>query len=54
MCVDRNWAPGGGVDGKGGGAEYVLAKFPEATLGEPTDGMCSGFGGLPPRQRPRR
>lgn len=47
VCVDRTWAPGGGVDSKGGSAGYVLVKFPRATLGEPTDGVCSDVTGAP-------
>lgn len=47
VCVDRTWAPGGGVDGKGGSAGYVLVRFPKATLGEPTDGVCADVTGAP-------
>lgn len=41
VCVDRTWRPGGGVDGKGGSAGYVLVTLPGKTLGEPTDGVCA-------------
>jgi hypothetical protein len=47
VCVDRTWGPAGGVDGKGGSAGYVLVTFPDKTLGEPTDGVCSDVAGVP-------
>lgn len=43
ICVDRTWAPGGGPDDLGGNAGYVVVTFPNETLGEPQDGMCSGY-----------
>lgn len=48
VCVDRAWAPGGGIDGKGGSAGYVIVRFPDATLGQPTDGVCSDVTGATP------
>jgi hypothetical protein len=47
VCVDRTWRPGGGVDGKGGNASYVLVTFPGKTLGEPTDGVCADVSDAP-------
>jgi len=43
VCVDRTWAPGGGPDDLGGNAGYVVVTFPDETLGEPQDGMCSSY-----------
>lgn len=43
ICVDRTWAPGGGIDDLGGNAGYVVVTFPEETLGEPQDGTCSSY-----------
>jgi hypothetical protein len=53
VCVDRTWRPGGGVDGKGGSAGYVLVTLPGKTLGEPTDGVCADRSGAPkPKDAP--
>ena len=43
VCVDRTWAPGGGPDDLGGNAGYVIVTFPELSLGEPQDGMCTSY-----------
>ncbi|WP_263091754.1 YebY family protein [Curtobacterium sp. RIT-PI-V] len=48
ICVDRNWAPGGGPDDKGGRAGYVVVKFPKKKsgrieLGDPQDGVCADY-----------
>ncbi|MDU7360487.1 MAG: DUF2511 domain-containing protein [Propionibacteriaceae bacterium] len=40
VCVDRTWRPGGGLDGKGGNAGYVMVTFPDLSRGEPQDGLC--------------
>lgn len=50
VCVDRTWRPGGGVDGKGGSAGYVLVTLPGKTLGEPTDGVCADGSGAPKQE----
>lgn len=41
VCVDRTYREGGGIDGKGGSAGYVIVTFPGATTGEPKDGECA-------------
>ncbi|MBU4214769.1 MAG: hypothetical protein KJ792_08950 [Actinobacteria bacterium] len=41
VCVDRTYREGGGIDGKGGNAGYVVVTFPGATTGEPKDGTCA-------------
>lgn len=45
VCVDRTWREGGGIDGKGGNAGYVMVKFPDLTLAEPIEGTCSDVAG---------
>lgn len=45
VCVDRTYPPGGGFDGKGGNAGYVLVTFPDESLGEPQDGVCADVSG---------
>lgn len=47
VCVDRTWRPGGGVNGNGGSAGYVLVSFPGKALGKPTDGACSDAAAAP-------
>ena len=41
VCVDRTYREGGGLDGQGGNAGYVVVSFPGETLGAPSDGTCS-------------
>ena len=41
VCVDRTYGRGGGLDGKGGNAGYVMVTFPGAETGEPQDGLCA-------------
>lgn len=43
ICVDRTWAPGGGLDHLGGNAGYVVVSFPAVALGKPKDGACAGY-----------
>jgi hypothetical protein len=43
VCVDRNWAPGGGPDKLGGNAGYVVVSFPLVAVGKPQDGTCAGY-----------
>jgi hypothetical protein len=43
ICVDRTWARGGGVDGAGGTAGYVVVAFPAISLGEPQEGTCATY-----------
>lgn len=50
VCVDRTYRPGGGLNGKGGSAGYVLVTFPGKTMGEPTDGVCADVAGAPPSE----
>lgn len=50
VCVDRTWRPGGGVDGKGGNAGYVLVTFPHESLGEPQSGVCADVASGPERE----
>lgn len=47
VCVDRAYREGGGLDGKGGNAGYVLVTFPGATTGEPQDGTCADVASAP-------
>ncbi len=43
VCVDRTYPEGGGLDGKGGSAGYVVVTFPDGTIGEPKDGTCADY-----------
>ena len=43
ICVDRTYAPGGGLDDLGGNAGYVVVSFPKITLGKPQNGLCSSY-----------
>lgn len=43
VCVDRTYEPGGGLDGLGGSAGYVVVRFPMVTLGKPQDGLCASY-----------
>lgn len=45
VCVDRTYRAGGGIDGKGGNAGYVVVTFPDGALGEPQDGTCAAATG---------
>ena len=45
VCVDRTWPKGGGPDGKGGNAGYVVVTFPSEKKGEPQDGYCKDYVG---------
>lgn len=47
VCVDRTYRAGGGLDGKGGSAGYVIVTFPGLTLGEPQDGKCEDVADTP-------
>jgi hypothetical protein len=47
ICVDRTWAPGGGVDSAGGNAGYVVVVFPAISLGEPQEGTCATYAPQP-------
>lgn len=43
VCVDRTYEPGGGLDGLGGSAGYVVVRFPMVTPGKPQDGLCASY-----------
>jgi hypothetical protein len=49
VCVDRTWAPGGGIDKKGGNAGYVIVSFPDGTVGSPETGLCAAYASKEPR-----
>lgn len=48
ICVDRTWAAGGGPDGAGGNAGYVVVSFPKMKLGDPQDGTCADYADVVP------
>ncbi|WP_422757478.1 DUF2511 domain-containing protein [Paenarthrobacter sp. C1] len=50
VCVDRTWAPGGGIDKKGGSAGYVIVSFPDETVGSPETGLCAEYASKDPKQ----
>lgn len=47
ICVDRTYREGGGLDGNGGNAGYVLVSFPDVMTGEPQDGTCADVASAP-------
>lgn len=51
VCVDRTYAEGAGLQGKGGNAGYVLVQFPDVTTGQPQDGKCAS---RPPAPGPEK
>lgn len=52
VCVDRTWGPDGGPGDVTGSAGYVVVSFPDQTLGQPQDGVCSDYAPAAPTEVP--